>query len=155
MGKTNICPIYLLRSYEEQQQKIMKILCLQNNIFVTSTVVPSWSSLLQGCSKCGLGIICIWMGPCGNSDSSPSIGLLNWIMVVGPEVCVFNKDPVMLMSIRVWECWSVVYWVWTATSSLYFCSSTISATFSPLSFLLFFLVIFPDHLFGFTPVKFL
>lgn len=45
------------------------------------------------------GLLKVWavnyvhlVGPCRNSDCSSSLALLNWILVVGPEMSVFHKD---------------------------------------------------------------
>lgn len=51
----------------------------------------------------------------------------------------------MLMSLRIWKCWSTVCWVCEVPSLLCTSSSAVPAAFSPI-FLLFFLLIFPDSL---------
>lgn len=156
MGKTDICPIYLLRPYEEQQQKIMKILYVYKTTFLSLVpLLPHGHLYCRVAQSVGWGSFASGRDHVEIQIPAPAEACWTGLWWWDPKSVFLIKTQVLLMSIRVWECWSVVCCVWTATSSLYFCSSTTSATFSPLFFLLFFLVISPDHLFGFTPVEFL
>lgn len=104
------------------------MLYIYKTLFVARVIVPSRSSLLQGCSKCELGTICIWVGPCRNFHFRPSLGLLNWSLVVTARIRVPNKGPGPADEHKGLE--GLIYGLLSLWTSLHLCSSAVSAAFS-------------------------